>query len=111
MIEKQAQGVNTASSAVEQMIGNISSVNNSVEKMADSFEVKTASHEMKESNQMILGEIQNLQNTTLIIKDSMKKMSAGAKSMNQPSASLSEISSQVVDSISKIGQEIDLFKA
>ena len=58
---------------------------------------------------MILGEVQNLQNTTLIIKDSMQEMSAGAKSMNQTSAALSEISSQVSDSIKKIGEEIDQF--
>ena len=37
MIEKQASGVASASSAVEQMIGNIESVNSSVEKMARSF--------------------------------------------------------------------------
>ena len=64
---------------------------------------------MKEGNQMILGEVQNLQNTTLVIKDSMQEMSAGAKSMNQTSAALSEISSQVSDSIKKIGEEIDQF--
>ena len=77
----------------------------------NTFEVKTASHEMKEGNQMILSEVQNLQNTTLVIKESMQEMSAGAKSMNQTSAALSEISTQVADSITKIGQEIDLFKA
>ena len=78
--------------------------------MANTFEVKNASHEMKEGNQMILGEVQNLQNTTLVIKDSMQEMSAGAKSMNQTSAALSEISSQVSDSIKKIGEEIDQFR-
>ncbi len=37
MIEMQASGVTQASAAVEEMIGNISSVNISVEKMANSF--------------------------------------------------------------------------
>lgn len=37
MIRGQSQGVQQASSAVEQMIGNIQSVNNSVDKMAYSF--------------------------------------------------------------------------
>ena len=38
MIETQSNGVSQASVAVEQMIGNISAVNGSVEKMAASFE-------------------------------------------------------------------------
>ena len=84
----------------------------SLKLMNDSTsEVKTASSEMKEGNQMILNEINNLQNTTMVIKESMTEMSEGAKNMNQTSASLSEISTHVRESIAKIGQEIDLFKA
>ena len=38
MIESQSAGVSQASVAVEEMIGNISSVNNSMDKMASSFD-------------------------------------------------------------------------
>ena len=99
-------------SAMEEQQTGSKQILDSIKIMNDNtFEVKTASHEMKEGNQMILSEVQNLQNTTLVIKESMQEMSAGAKSMNQTSAALSEISTQVADSITKIGQEIDLFKA
>ena len=37
MIETQASGITEASAAVEQMIGNIGSVNKSVEQMVKSF--------------------------------------------------------------------------
>ena len=37
MIHQQAEGVTQASSAIEEMIGNIQSVNTSVDKMAESF--------------------------------------------------------------------------
>ena len=97
-------------SAMEEQNEGSKQILDSIKIMNDNtFEVKNASHEMKEGNQMILGEVQNLQNTTLVIKDSMQEMSAGAKSMNQTSAALSEISSQVSDSIKKIGEEIDQF--
>ena len=97
-------------SAMEEQNQGSKQILDSIKIMNDNtFEVKTASHEMKEGNQMILGEVQNLQNTTLIIKESMTEMSAGAKSMNQTSASLSEISSQVSGAITKIGEEIDQF--
>ena len=88
-----------------QILDSLSVMNNSTS------EVKTASHEMKEGNEMILKEIQNLQNTTLVIKQSMNEMSIGAKHMNDTSSTLSNISAQVSDAISKIGQQIDLFKA
>ena len=88
-----------------QILDSLSVMNNSTS------EVKTASHEMKEGNEMILKEIQNLQNTTLVIKHSMSEMSVGAKHMNDTSSTLSNISAQVSDAISKIGQQIDLFKA
>jgi methyl-accepting chemotaxis protein len=97
-------------SAMEEQNQGSKQILDSIKIMNDNtFEVKTASHEMKEGNQMILGEVQNLQNTTLVIKESMQEMSAGAKSMNQTSAALSEISTQVSDSIKKIGEEIDQF--
>ena len=99
-------------SAMEEQNEGSRQILDSIKIMNDNtFEVKTASHEMKEGNQMILSEIQNLQNTTLVIKESMTEMSVGAKNMNQTSAALSEISVQVRDSITKIGEEIDQFKA
>lgn len=95
----------------EQQVGS-RQILDSLSVMNDSTsEVKTASHEMKEGNEMILKEVQHLQDTTLVIKQSMNEMSIGAKHMNDTSSTLSNISAQVSDAISKIGQQIDLFKA
>ena len=95
----------------EQQVGS-RQILDSLSVMNDSTaEVKTASHEMKEGNEMILKEIQHLQDTTLVIKQSMNEMSVGAKHMNDTSSTLSDISAQVSDAVSKIGQQIDLFKA
>ena len=63
MIRQQAEGVTQASSAVEEMIGNIQTVNTSVDKMADSFsqlEEQSQSGQEKQLavNQMI-GEIED----------------------------------------------------
>ena len=95
----------------EQQVGS-RQILDSLSVMNDSTsEVKTASHEMKEGNEMILKEVQHLQDTTLVIKQSMNEMSIGAKHMNNTSSTLSNISTKVSDAISKIGQQIDLFKA
>ena len=45
---------------------------------------------MKTGNEMILSEIQNLQNTTLVIKESMTDMSAGAEDMNRTGAEIDQ---------------------
>ena len=73
-------------------------------------EVKVASEEMEEGNRLILGEIHNLQDSMSVIKDSMDEMKQSATYMNIHSTVLSEISTQVHESIDKIGKEIDLFK-
>ena len=74
-------------------------------------EVKVASHEMKEGNKMILNEVKNLQDTTLIIKNSMTEMTAGATNMNRTSSQLSEITGKIHESIQRISTEIDQFKS
>ena len=65
---------------------------------------------MSEGNKQILHEVQKLQNATLKIKDSVGEMGIGARKINETGAALSEISGVMNDSISKIGNEIDLFR-
>ena len=76
----------------------------------DEVKVRTASAEMSEGNKQILHEVQKLQNATLKIKDSVGEMGIGARKINETGVALSEISGVMNDSISKIGNEIDLFR-
>ncbi len=94
----------------EQQIGSQQIVD-ALKLMNDSTgEVRNASHEMAVGNQAILSEIHTLQDATHVIKDGMNEMSIGAKEMNQTSASLSEISTKVNESINQIGMQIDQFQ-
>lgn len=87
-------------------------ISDALKMMNDStVEVRTASREMSAGNKAILEEIRHLQDTTTVIRESMKEMSAGAKDINATGTALSEISGKVKDSITRIGNEIDQFKA
>ena len=79
--------------------------------MQDStLEVKNASAEMEEGNQMILKEVQTLQDAAMSMSQSMEEMSIGAKNINETGAALSEVSDQINNSIDKIGVQVDQFK-
>ena len=73
-------------------------------------EVRNSSHEMQTRNQQIVQEMETLYESTKMMNTSMEEMAVGAQKINETGASLSEISSQVKDSISKIGDQVDLFK-
>lgn len=73
-------------------------------------EVKVALNEMSAGNKAILQEIKNLQNATLIMKDSVSEMSIGARRINETRATLSNVAEEMSNSIDKIGNQNDLFK-
>ena len=73
-------------------------------------EVRAASHEMAEGNKSILVEIDQLRNTTGVIRDSMNKISQSAGDIKETSNSLSEIADSVTSAVDQIGGQIDLFK-
>ena len=73
-------------------------------------EVRAASHEMAEGNKSILTEIDQLRNTTGIIRGSMDKISQSAGDIRETSNSLSEIADSVSSAVDQIGGQIDLFK-
>ena len=73
-------------------------------------EVKVALNEMSAGNKAILQEIKNLQNATLIMKDSVSEMSIGARRINATGATLSNVAEEMSNSIDKIGNQIVLFK-
>ena len=111
LIEETNQLVLQIRGAMQEQAVGSSHILQGLQVMNDSTqEVKVASKEMEEGNKMILGEIQNLQNATMSIQDSMDQMKNGAQNMNAIGSSLAETSSQVRESIGKIGNEIDLFK-
>ena len=73
-------------------------------------EVRAASHEMAEGNKSILAEIDQLRNTTGVIRDSMDKISQSAGDIKETSNSLSEIADSVTSAVDQIGGQIDQFK-
>lgn len=73
-------------------------------------EVRAASHEMAEGNKSILVEIDQLRNTTGVIRDSMDKISSSAGDIKETSNALSEIANSVESAVGQIGGQIDLFK-
>ena len=73
-------------------------------------EVRNSSHEMLSRNSQIVQEMETLYESTKQMNSSMEEMAVGARKINETGATLSEISSQVKDSISKIGDQVDLFK-
>jgi methyl-accepting chemotaxis protein len=73
-------------------------------------EVRAASHEMAEGNKSILVEIDQLRNTTGVIRGSMDKISSSAGDIKETSNALSEIANSVEAAVGQIGGQIDLFK-
>ena len=72
--------------------------------------VRSSSHEMLERNSKIVEEMEHLYESTKMMNTSMEEMAVGARKINETGATLGEISSQVKDSIDKIGEQVDLFK-
>ena len=73
-------------------------------------EVRVASHEMSVGNRSILDEINNLQNATDAMMESMKKIISGADKINQSGTELNEIAPQMKSSIDQISNQIDQFR-
>ena len=72
-------------------------------------EVRAASHEMAEGNKSILQEVDQLRDTTGIIRQSMDTMSESTGSIRNSSNALSEIANNVESAVGQIGDQIDLF--
>ena len=88
----------------KQIMEALTNLNNST------IEVRNSSHEMQTRNSQIVEEMERLYETTKVMNNSMEEMAVGAQKINQTGATLGEISSQVKDSINKIGEQVDLFK-
>ncbi len=72
-------------------------------------DVQQSSKNMEVQKENVLKEMDVLNNSTSLMKNSMEEISIGAKAINDTGAALSEISEQVQDAIGKIGDQIDLF--
>ena len=73
-------------------------------------EVRNSSQEMSGRNEQIVKDMAILKESTDMMNTSMDEMSVGARKINETGSTLSEISSQVRNSIQKIGSQVDLFK-
>ena len=95
---------------IEQQQGSMQ-INSALSEMNNSTsEVRQASREMAEGNKSILAEVTMLQDATMAMKTSMEEMSVGADKINSTGAALSEISGNIEQSISEIGEQVDQFK-
>ena len=65
---------------------------------------------MAEGNKAILEEMQNLQSSSLVMKDTMNQMAAGARKINDTGTALSGVSDKIQTSIDKISAQIDQFR-
>ncbi|MCQ2597493.1 MAG: methyl-accepting chemotaxis protein [Treponema sp.] len=94
----------------EQTQGSIQ-ISQALKNMNDSsLEVRTASQEMAIGNKSILDEIQRLQSSTTVIKDSVDGMTTDAKRIIETGESLSLIVEKINGSIGEIGEQVDQFK-
>jgi methyl-accepting chemotaxis protein len=64
---------------------------------------------MIEGNKLIFRNIASLQESSSVMKNSMDEMSAGAHKINESGAELSQISDEMKDSITDIGEQIGQF--
>ena len=65
---------------------------------------------MSEGNASILKEIQNLQTSTIDLKQNMEHMENGAAVIKNTGSSLSDISDKMTISINDIGNQVDQFQ-
>ncbi len=94
----------------EQTIGS-KQINDALRGMNEnSHQVREASKDMANKNEIILEEVKKLQTSTESINQAMNEMSAGATKISETSESLAENSTAVENSIKKIGTQINLFK-
>ncbi len=115
------EAVNQSISATQQLVLQIKSameeqqegskqIGEALKLMNDNTtEVRAASHEMAEGNKAILVEVDQLRDTTGVIKQSMDKISTSAGSIQESSDSLTEIANSVEMAVGQIGSQIDLF--
>ena len=86
-------------------------ISEALKSMNDStVEVHTASKDMSVKSNVIMQEMKTLQESSAAMKDGMEKMADGARKIHETGVSLDDISSDVKNSIVKIGEQIDLFK-
>ena len=97
--------------AMEEQNAGSKQITDALHSMNDStIEVRNASKEMQQGNEMILGEVKQLQNATLQMTQSMDEMNIGAQKINRTGTALTEVSDQIKNSITKIGEQVDQFK-
>jgi len=116
--ESVTSGINNTNVLVQQIKGAMyeqeqgsKQISYALSAMNDSsFNVKTASEEMENGNKAILDEIKNLQEATYVMKNGMEEMSDGAKRIYESGSNLSDLSDQMSQSITMIGEQVDRFK-
>ena len=86
-------------------------ISEALKAMNDStVEVQRSSKEMSAQNEKVMSEMNILQDVTESMKQSMEEMASGARKINETGATLGTISNKVQESITNIGDQIDLFK-
>ena len=110
-IKETDQLVIQIKAAMEEQNAGSRQISEALKAMNDStVEVHSASKDMSAKSEVILREMGTLQQSSDSMKTGMDQMADGARKIHETGVSLDDISSNVKNSIDKIGQQIDLFK-
>ena len=110
-IKETDQLVVQIKSAMEEQNEGSKQIGEALRNMNDStVNVQKASKEMASRNERIMNEMNSLQSLTSNMKTGMDEMALGAKKINETGITLSEISKDVQNAITNIGNQIDRFK-
>ena len=110
-IEQTDELVRQIKTAMEEQDEGSKQITDALHAMNDnSIEVKSASEKMQEGSHAILSEIARLEEATSSMKSGMAEMSIGAKKMNETGSMLANISTEMDDSISAIGNQLNQFQ-
>ena len=110
-IKETDQLVVQIKSAMEEQNEGSKQIGEALRNMNDStVNVQKASKEMASRNERIMNEMNSLQSLTSNMKTGMDEMALGAKKINETGITLSEISRDVQNAITNIGNQIDRFK-
>ena len=110
-IKETDQLVVQIKSAMQEQNEGSKQIGEALQNMNDStVNVQKASKEMAARNERIMNEMNSLQSLSSSMKTGMDEMALGAKKINETGITLSEISKDVQNAITNIGNQIDRFK-
>ena len=98
-------------SAMEEQQSGSHQILDALQAMNDSTtEVRGAAQEMTNGGEAIIKDVQELQNSMSNIQTAISEINSGTSYVNQTTANLKNVSSMLTENITKIGNDVNLFK-